>query len=130
MGVHVPDGVDVDFGRVMQRSELLSASPTTTRQRASSIERELYFEKRHFTGPDTIEVAEDGEIRTLQFAKAIIAAGSKATVPPIEGLAEVGYLTNETLFQLTERPQRLANHRQRTDWIGDGPRLRAPGQRR
>ncbi|MEZ4836437.1 MAG: FAD-dependent oxidoreductase [Caldilineaceae bacterium] len=116
MGVHVPDGVDVDFGRVMQRMRELRAGIADD-DSAARIQREnveLYFGAARFTGPDTIEVAEDGEIRTLQFAKAIIAAGSKATVPPIEGLAEVGYLTNETLFQLTERPRRLAV-------IGSGP---------
>ena len=44
----------------------------------------------------------------------MIATGARATAPPIEGLAEAGYLTNETVFALTERPQRLAV-------IGAGP---------
>ncbi len=37
----------------------------------------------------------------------IIATGSHPTVPPIEGLAEVGYLTNEDVFQLTNLPASL-----------------------
>ncbi|MCZ8269989.1 MAG: FAD-dependent oxidoreductase [Beijerinckiaceae bacterium] len=37
----------------------------------------------------------------------VVATGSRAAVPPIKGLAEAGYLTNETIFDLTERPQHL-----------------------
>ena len=56
---------------------------------------------------------------TLRFKRAVIATGARAAAPPIPGLAEAGYLTNETVFELTERPPRLAV-------IGAGPdRLRA-----
>jgi len=44
----------------------------------------------------------------------VIATGARAAAPPIPGLAAAGYLTNETVFALTERPQRLAV-------IGAGP---------
>ncbi|MBV9229889.1 MAG: NAD(P)/FAD-dependent oxidoreductase, partial [Chloroflexi bacterium] len=37
----------------------------------------------------------------------IIATGSHPAHPPIEGLAEVGYLTNEDVFQLTQLPASL-----------------------
>ena len=52
--------------------------------------------------------------RTLRFARAVIATGARPGHPPIPGLAEAGYLTNETVFELTERPGRLAV-------IGGGP---------
>jgi pyruvate/2-oxoglutarate dehydrogenase complex dihydrolipoamide dehydrogenase (E3) component len=51
---------------------------------------------------------------TLRFKKAVIATGARAARLPIEGIEEAGYLTNETVFSLTERPQRLA-------LIGGGP---------
>jgi pyruvate/2-oxoglutarate dehydrogenase complex dihydrolipoamide dehydrogenase (E3) component len=51
---------------------------------------------------------------TLRFKKAVIATGARAAEPPIPGLAEAGYLTNETVFSLTELPRRLAV-------IGGGP---------
>jgi len=54
----------------------------------------------------------DGQ--TLRFSKAVIAAGARPVDPPIEGIREAGYLTSETVFSLTERPQRLAV-------IGGGP---------
>lgn len=37
----------------------------------------------------------------------VVATGSTAFVPPIEGLDSVDYLTNESLFELTRKPQHL-----------------------
>ena len=50
----------------------------------------------------------------LRFSKAVIATGARAVVPPIPGLADAGFLTNDTVFNLTELPARLAV-------IGGGP---------
>ena len=50
----------------------------------------------------------------LRFKKAVIATGARAARPQVAGLGETGYLTNETVFTLTERPKRLAV-------IGGGP---------
>jgi pyruvate/2-oxoglutarate dehydrogenase complex dihydrolipoamide dehydrogenase (E3) component len=44
----------------------------------------------------------------------VIATGARPTAPPVPGLADAGYRTNETIFELTERPGRLAV-------IGAGP---------
>ena len=44
----------------------------------------------------------------------VIATGSHAFVPPIKGLADVEYLTNETLWELREQPKHLLI-------IGGGP---------
>src|SRR5262249_42974111 len=63
-----------------------------------------------FSGPDTVEVAG----KTLRFKRAVIASGARAVHPDIPGLAESGFLTNETVFALTESPGRLAV-------IGGGP---------
>ena len=51
-------------------------------------------------GRTTIEVGG----KRLRFRRAVIATGARAAVPPIPGLAEAGYLTNETVFSLTELP--------------------------
>src|SRR5262249_16930770 len=63
-----------------------------------------------FAGPDTVEVGG----QSLRFKRAVIATGARAVEPPIPGLTEAGYLTNETVFNLTKRPARLAV-------IGGGP---------
>jgi len=41
------------------------------------------------------------------FARAIVATGARAAMPPVVGLAELAPLTNETVFSLTELPRRL-----------------------
>lgn len=53
-----------------------------------------------FRSPDTLEV--DGRLFTSE--RFVIATGATPAVPPIEGLAGVDHLTNETVFELTERP--------------------------
>ena len=45
--------------------------------------------------------------RELRAPRIVIATGSQPAIPPIEGLAEVSYLTNETLFALDRLPEHL-----------------------
>jgi len=56
-----------------------------------------------FVGKSTLQVGD----RLLRFRKAVIATGARASIPPIPGLSECGYLTNERLFELTELPRQL-----------------------
>lgn len=57
-----------------------------------------------FVSPTEIELA-GGRYRARAF---IIATGSRAAVPELEGLAEAGYLTNETVFDIERVPESLA----------------------
>jgi pyruvate/2-oxoglutarate dehydrogenase complex dihydrolipoamide dehydrogenase (E3) component/uncharacterized membrane protein YdjX (TVP38/TMEM64 family) len=104
--------VDVDFGAVMARMRRLRAeiAPMDGVERLTKLGVDVYLGDATFTSPTTVEV--DG--RTLEFAKAVIATGARATALPIPGLEEAGYLTNETVFELTERPSRLVV-------VGGGP---------
>ncbi|NIA67815.1 FAD-dependent oxidoreductase [Pelagibius litoralis] len=63
-----------------------------------------------FTGPGEM-IAGDTRIKAKRF---VIATGSSAAVPPIPGLDHVPFLTNETVFDLAERPEHLIV-------IGGGP---------
>ena len=112
MGVQVPPGTRVDFGAVMDRMRRLRAriSRADAAARYRDLGVDVYLGEARFAGPDTVTV--DG--RTLRFTRAVIATGARATAPPIPGLAEAGYLTNETVFSLTALPRRLAV-------IGAGP---------
>ena len=56
-----------------------------------------------FTGPRSVE---GGGIR-VEAKFVVIATGSTPAVPPIPGLDGVAFLTNETVFDLAERPRRL-----------------------
>ena len=111
-GLHIPPGVKYDFGEAMARMRKLRAriSHTDSAHRYKSLGVDVYIGEGRFTGPDTIQVGE----KTLTFKKAAICTGARAAVPRIPGAVEVGYLTNETFFTLTELPPRLAV-------IGAGP---------
>ncbi len=111
-GVNVPTGATADFGKVMERMRRLRAdiSPHDSAKRFTELGVDVFLGAGRFTGPDTIEVGG----QTLRFAKAVIATGARAAAPPIPGLKDVPYLTNETLFSLTELPKRLGI-------IGAGP---------
>lgn len=111
-GVHVPQAFSVDFGRAMERMRRLRASiaPNDSVKRFSDLGIDVFIGGGRFVDAHTVEVA--GE--RLVFKKAVIATGARAAAPPIPGLEAISYLTNETIFSLTELPKRLAV-------IGAGP---------
>jgi len=72
---------------------------------------EVFLGEARFAGDGVVRL---GDGTRLEYAKAVIATGARAAAPPVPGLQEAGYLDNETVFQLTARPPRLAV-------IGAGP---------
>jgi pyruvate/2-oxoglutarate dehydrogenase complex dihydrolipoamide dehydrogenase (E3) component len=94
-----------DFGAAMARMRRLRAglSRMDGAARFRDLGVDVYLGEGRFTAPDTILV--DG--RALRFRRAIVASGARPTVPAIPGLEATGYLTNETIFGLTELPRRL-----------------------
>ena len=112
LGIRVPEGTRVDFPVLMERMRRLRAeiSPNDSVERFAKMGIDVYLGQGRFVPKNSVEVAG----RKLEYAKAVIATGARASAPPIPGLAEAGYLTNETLFELTELPKRLAV-------IGAGP---------
>lgn len=103
-GVCVPPGASVDFAAVMERMRSLRAdlSPHDSAARFRALGVDVFLGSARFVGPDAVEV--DG--RRLQFTRAIVASGARATRPAIPGLDAAGYLTNETVFNLTALPAR------------------------
>lgn len=104
-GVSLPEESNINFSAVMERLRRLRAhiSEHDSAARFKNLGVDVFLGSARFSGPDTIDV--DGT--TLRFKKAVIAVGSRAAVPPIPGLKEAGFLTNETVFSLTENPGRL-----------------------
>lgn len=104
-GVNVPAGVRMDFGKAMERMRRLRAdiSPHDSAKRLTQLGVDVFLGGGKFTSSDSVDVAG----QTLRFSKAVIATGARACAPPIPGLKDVPYLTNETLFSLTELPKRL-----------------------
>ena len=110
--IHVPGGPQVDFPAVMRRMRRLRAelSPIDSATRFKGLGVDVFLGQGAFTARDAVTVGG----QTLRFKKAVIATGARAVAPPIPGLHESGYLTNETVFSLTSLPRRLAV-------IGGGP---------
>ena len=111
-GVSGSDDPEVDFPAVMERMRSLRAhiSHHDSARRFRDLGIDVFLGEGQFSGPDTLTVND----KTLHFKKAVIATGAKPVHPPIEGLQEAGFLTNETIFTLTERPSHLAV-------VGGGP---------
>jgi pyruvate/2-oxoglutarate dehydrogenase complex dihydrolipoamide dehydrogenase (E3) component len=96
---------EIDFPQIMERMRRMRAqlSPHDSALRFRGLGIDVYFGEACFSGGNSIVV--DGQ--SVQFQKACVATGARATVPEIPGLLESGYLTNESLFSLAELPQRL-----------------------
>lgn len=111
-GVHTSGEIKVDFAAVMERMRRVRAdiSPHDSAQRFQNWGIDVFLGSGAFSSKNTITV----EGATLPFKKAVIATGARAAEPAIPGLAEAGFLTNETVFSLTDCPRRLAV-------IGGGP---------
>lgn len=112
VGVRAPSTLDVDFAAVMQRLRRVRArlgrADTPLLLRAAGVE--VFRGQARFIAGDRL-VVEGAELR---FRKAMIATGSRPHRPSVPGLEEVGYLTNESVFDLEELPRRLLV-------IGGGP---------
>ncbi|MCA9217228.1 MAG: mercuric reductase, partial [Planctomycetales bacterium] len=110
-GINV-DNVTVDFPAVMERMRRLRAgmSHHDSATRFQELGVDVYVGGGNFVGNDAIEVG--GQL--LKFKRAVVCTGARAATLPIPGLDEVDYLTNESLFSLTELPRRLLV-------IGGGP---------
>ncbi|MCA9267761.1 MAG: mercuric reductase, partial [Planctomycetales bacterium] len=104
-GVTPPDGARVDFAAVMQRMRRLRAriSPNDSAQRFRELGVDVFFGQARFLNSGAVDVGG----ATLHFTRAVVATGARAAAPAIPGLEDVEYLTNETLFSLTELPRRL-----------------------
>jgi pyruvate/2-oxoglutarate dehydrogenase complex dihydrolipoamide dehydrogenase (E3) component len=111
-GIQSPDSIDIDFAAVMQRMRQIRAgiSYHDSAERFRNLGVDVFLGNAQFVGREAIAVNDS----QLRFKKAVIATGARATCPNVPGLTDVGYLTNETVFSLTEQPKRLAV-------IGGGP---------
>ncbi len=112
-GIDTGTVFSVDFGKAMERMRRIRAglsSHDSVERYSKELGIDVFLGQGKFTGPDSIEV----EGKRLRFNKAAVCAGARPAAPLVPGIEEAGYLTNETVFGLTELPRRLAV-------IGGGP---------
>lgn len=95
----------VNFGAVMARMRQRRASIAIhdSAERLAKAGVDVFFGEAAFADDRTVAV---GEAR-LPFRRAVIATGGRPAAPPVPGLDAVPFLTNETVFSLTELPRRL-----------------------
>jgi dihydrolipoamide dehydrogenase len=96
---------EVDLGLVSDhvQSVIDQIQPHDDPERFRGYGAEVLFGHANFTDSHTVEV--NGQ--SIQGRRFVIASGSSPFVPPIPGLDEVPYLTNENIFSLRELPARL-----------------------
>jgi uncharacterized membrane protein YdjX (TVP38/TMEM64 family) len=99
-----------DFADVMQRVQRVvkTVEPHDSVERYGALGVDCVEGSAKITSPWTVEVQTAAGARTLTTKNIVIAAGARPFVPPIPGLAEVGYLTSDTVWDLRELPRRSA----------------------
>lgn len=97
---------DINFQVVHDHihSVIASIAPHDSVERFEELGVEVFQETARFTGRREVTGSDGTQITARRF---VIATGSSPAVPPIEGLKSVPYLTNESLFDLTELPSHL-----------------------
>lgn len=111
-------GVDVgaptvDFGRVMGfvRAAIETVGHHDSPEKMKALGVEVAFGGAELLGGGRVRI---GGAREVGAKAVIVAVGSRAEAPPIEGLSEVGFIDHVSLFDLKELPPRLVV-------IGGGP---------
>ncbi|MDP1618042.1 NAD(P)/FAD-dependent oxidoreductase [Phenylobacterium sp.] len=97
--------IAVDFPKVMAhvRAAIATIAPHDSQERFEGLGVTVVRETARFVDDRTVA----GASVTVQARKIVIATGSRAAIPDIPGLAEIPFLTNESLFDLETLPSRL-----------------------
>jgi len=96
---------EVEFGRVQAHVHgvIAAIAPHDSVERFEGLGVTVILAPGRFTGPAEVEAGGE-RIRARRF---VIATGSSPALPPVPGLADVPFLTNEAVFDLTALPAHL-----------------------
>src|SRR5262245_19750264 len=68
----------------------------------------VIFANPRFLSPYELElIYDDGSQQSISGKRFCISTGSRPAVPPVEGLADTGFITNEEVFHLRRLPEKL-----------------------
>jgi len=96
----------IDFAKVHHHVHdvIAAIAPNDSKERFNGLGVRVIAGAARFKDRNTVVVGDGIEIAARRF---VIATGSSPALPPIAGLEAVPYLTNETVFDLTARPEHL-----------------------
>jgi pyruvate/2-oxoglutarate dehydrogenase complex dihydrolipoamide dehydrogenase (E3) component len=95
--------IDWDRVRTHVHGVIAEIAPVDSESRFRGLGATVLRGEARFIDPATISV--DG--RAITARRFVIAAGSRAAIPPIAGLDVVPYWTNDSLFDLSDKPDHL-----------------------
>lgn len=98
-----PAKVDWNGVKAYVRKTIETIAPVDSQERFEGLGCTVIREAARFEDPQTV-VSDNVRVKARRI---IVATGSRAFIPPIPGLAERPFLTNETIFSLPEFPQHL-----------------------
>lgn len=102
-GITANPMVDWAAVRAHVHGVIAAIAPADSVERYQGLGVQVIQGTARFISPDTLDIAG----RKLTARRFVIAAGARAAIPPVPGLNEVEYLTNETMWSLTEQPAHL-----------------------
>src|ERR1041385_7828255 len=97
---------EIDFAKVNAhvKAVIAAIAPNDSKERFTGLGVHVIEGAARFKDATTVTVGDKFEIKAR---RVVIATGSSPAVPPIPGLAEAPYLTNETVFELKRCPEHL-----------------------
>ncbi|WP_291991741.1 bifunctional TVP38/TMEM64 family protein/FAD-dependent oxidoreductase [Candidatus Accumulibacter sp. ACC003] len=101
---------DFDFADVMERVQRIikAVEPHDSIERYTGLGVEVIEGSATIVSPWEVDIVRNnGEKERLSTRSIVIATGGRPFVPPLPGLAEVGYLTSDTVWKLRQLPKRL-----------------------
>ena len=100
---------EADFGQVMARVHgiVRQVEPHDSVERYTQLGVEVIQGHARITSPWSIDIDTAAGRRTLTSCAIVIATGAGPVIPDIPGIAAVRHETSDTIWSLTEKPQRL-----------------------
>jgi dihydrolipoamide dehydrogenase len=93
----------IDFEAIMERMRsIINRDINIIRNGLSSSKNiDFYTDQAEFTAPYTLKVGNE----TITSKMIFLSTGSRPSIPPVDGLQETGYLTSDTLLQISQLPR-------------------------
>lgn len=103
-GINV-SSVDIDYVKVQAhiKATIAKIEPHDSVERFEKLGVKVIQEYAEIVGRYTVKAGDN----IIKAKYIVVATGSRASIPNIKGLDSVDYLTNETIFELKEKPEHL-----------------------